>query len=64
MLMFDPRRRVCAADALEHPYFSNCGLAPPEAQQAAVAGGPLSPNSSALFMPTETAAAAASEPDL
>jgi len=65
MLMFNPVRRVCAADALEHPYFRNHGLAPPDVQQAGLAGGPLSPNSAALFMPTnDLAASSATEPDL
>ncbi|XP_065339334.1 cyclin-dependent kinase 6 isoform X1 [Cloeon dipterum] len=67
MLVFNPQRRVCAADALEHPYFASHCLKPPEMQSAAgVAGGPLSPGSAALFMPSldDAANATTSEPDL
>ncbi|KAF4533166.1 hypothetical protein B566_EDAN001708 [Ephemera danica] len=51
MLMFNPNMRVCASDALEHPYFRNSGLVPPAMQQLEVSitsGGHLSPGSEAL----------------
>ncbi|XP_059475845.1 cyclin-dependent kinase 4 [Neocloeon triangulifer] len=65
MLVFNPQRRICAADALEDPYFATHGLAPPEAQVAAgVTAGPLSPSSAALFLPADDAAPSAAGPDL
>ncbi|KAF4531697.1 hypothetical protein B566_EDAN012516 [Ephemera danica] len=55
MLVFNPNMRVCASDALEHPYFRNSGLVPPAMQQlggSITSGGHLSPDSEALFLTT------------
>jgi hypothetical protein len=72
MLVFTPNLRVCAADALEHPYFRNSGYSPPAMQQlggsaALSSSGPLSPASAALFLnaPTsdDSGQSADSQPD-
>lgn len=73
MLVFAPNLRVCAADALEHPYFRNAGYTPPAIQQLGhssglSASGPLSPASAALFLnaPTsdDSGQSADSQPDM
>jgi serine/threonine protein kinase len=36
MLMFDPKKRVTAAEALAHPYFAEYGLSPHHASSPSV----------------------------